>query len=375
MGVFLGQESKGVSDVDVFHEFLDDVKKSMKLVRIVSCFDVESLTAGGLLFKVLKSMELSVEILPDYTPPTTELGVKVLGINIPHTECDECVIFQSSSEAQVSRVKHKTLVRYTSLLSGLINLLREFMPISRELKYLVASATYVKYIPRIKELKMSEEDKGFLNSLASEGLLEVAEAPITPYFTSPTHTLAMGVDPYVPSNMVRESVSETLKLLSEFYKVPQDKMRLKTYTIKHGWFVRDLTTLAYFITWLLDVKGFEGYVSSAINSNYMRNYYLHYIRSIKEMKERIDTLISEKPNTAKTKNLIVRGNPSNLSATLISKVLWGLNLLEPSKTQVVLEYGGKYYVSMASLTQKDRKTLVSKHPTQGGYIVLSEAPA
>lgn len=364
-----------VSDVDVFHEFLDDVKKTRKLVRVVACFDIESLTAGGLLFKVLKSMELNVEVLPDYLPSLTELGVRILGVNIPHTECDECIVFQTSSEAQVSRVKHKTIVRYTSLLSGLINLLREFMPVSKELKYLVASATYVKYVPRIKEFKMSEEDKGFLNSLTSEGLLEVAEAPVTPYFTSPAQTLAMGIDLYVPSSMVRDSLSEALKLLSEFYKIPQEKMKLKTYTIKHGWFVRDLTTLAYFITWLLDVKGFEGYVTSAINSNYMRNYYLHYVKSIKEMKERVDTLITEKIDVTKTKNLVVRGNPSNLSATLISKVLWGLNVLDPSKTQVVIEHGGKYYVSMASLTQKDRKALASKHPTQGGYVVLSELPS
>lgn len=368
------QEGKSISDVDVFHEFLDDVKKTKKLVRIVACFDVESLTAGSLLFKVLKSMELNVEILPDYVPSVAELGVKILGVNIPHTECDECVVFQTSSEVQVSRVKHKTIVRYTSLLSGLISLLREFIPISKELKYVVASATYVKYVPRIKELRMSEEDKGFLNSLAGEGLLEVTEAPVIPYFTSPTQTLAMGIDPYVPSNIVRESLSETLKLLSEFYKISQDKMRFKTYMFKHSWFVRDVTTLAYFIMWLLDVKGFEGYVASIINSNYMRSYYLRYLRSIKEVKERVDTLISEKLNSARGKNIVIKGDPSNLSATLVSKVLWGLNILEPSKTQVVIEHNGKYYVSMASLTQKDRRALTSKYPTHGGYVVLSEVP-
>lgn len=364
-----------VSDVEVFHEFLDDVKKTRKLVRIVTYFDVESLTASGLLFKVLKSMELNVEVLPDYVPSLAELGVRVLGVNVPYTECDECIVFQTSSEAQVSRVRHKTIVRYASLLSGLINLLREFMPVSKELKYLAASAAYVKYVPRIKEFKVSEEDRELLNSLTSEGLLEVAEVPVTPYFTSPTQTLVMGIDLYVPSSMIRDSLSETLKLLSEFYKVPQEKMRLKTYTIKHGWFVRDLTTLSYFITWLLDVKGFEGYVTSVVNSNYMRSYYLHYLKSIKEIKERVDTLITEKIDMTKTKNLVIKGDPSNLSSTLVSKVLWGLNLLDPGKTQVVIEHGRKYYVSMASLTQKDRRSLVSKHPIQGGYVVLSELPS
>jgi len=373
--VFLVQESKNLSDIDVFHEFLDDVKKTRKLVRVVTCFDIESLTASGLLFKALKSMELNAEVLPDYASPTTELGVKVLGVNIPHTECDECIVFQTSSEAQVARAKHRVVVRYTSLLSGLINLLREFMPVSKELRYVAASATYSKYMPRIKELKMSEEDKEFLNSLINEGLLEVSEVSIIPYFTTSSQTLAMGIDPYVPSNMIREGLSETLKFLSDLYRVPQDKMRLKTYVIKHGWFVRDLASLAYFTTWLLDVKGFEGYISSTINSNYMRYYYLHYVKNIKELKECVDPLISEKPNTAKTKNIVIKGNPSNLSATLISKILWGLNLLEPSKTQVVIEYGGKYYVSMATLTQKDRRALTSKYSIKGGYIVLNEVPA
>ncbi len=369
MGVFLVQGS--ISDVDAFHEFLDNVKKSGALVRIVSCFDAESLTAGSLLFKVFRSMDINAEILPDYVPSTTELGVRVLGINIPPAECDECVVFQSSSETQVSRVKNKTIIRYSSLLPELINLLVEFTPVSRELKYVAASATYAKYLPRIKELKMSTEDKNFLSSLVNEGLLEVAEAPVTPYFTTPTQTIAMGIDLYVPSSMVRESLSDTLKLLPDLYKVPQDKMRLKTYVIKHAWFVKDLTTLAYFITWLLDVRGFEGFIASTINTNYMRNYYLHYVRSIKSMKEHVDKLISEKTNTTKAKNLIISGDPSNISATILSKVLWGLNILDPSKTQVVIEYDKKYYVSMASLTQKDRRTLTTKNPTHGGYVVLS----
>jgi len=373
--VFLVQNSRSIADVDVFHELLEDVKKNRKLVKIIACFDVESLAAGGLLFKVLKSMELDTEILPDHVPSITELNIRVLGINIPHTECDACIIFQTSSEAQVSRLKNNTVVRYPSLLPGLINLLREFMPVSKELKYVAASATYAKYMPRIKELRLGEEDKEFLETLVSEGLLEAVEAPIIPYFTSQTQTLTMGIDPYVPSNLVRESLSETLRLLSDFYKAPLDKMRLKTYVIKHGWFVRDLTTLAYFITWLLDVKGFEGYVSSVINSNYMRNYYLHYMKSIKEMKECVDNLINERPNTTKVKNVIVKGDPSTLSTTLIGKVLWGLNILDPSKTQVVIEYGRKYYVSLASLTQKNRKGLVSKHSIQGGYVVLNEVPS
>lgn len=372
--MFLSQESKKISDVDVFHEFLNEVKESKKLVRIVSYFDIESLTACGLLFKVLKSMELSVEVLPDYLPSTMELDVKVLGINIPHAECDECLVFQGSGESQVARLKHKSIVRYASLLSGLVDLLREFMPLSKESRYVVASAIYTKYLPRIKELKINEEDKKFFDSLINEGLLEFTEIPVTPYFTLPSHTLVLGIDPYIPLSMVRENLSEVLKLLSDFYKIPQDKMRLKTYLIKHGWFVKDLATLAYFVTWLLDVKGFEGYVSSIINSNYMRSHYLHYIKSIKEMKEHIDTLINEKPNTTKIKNLVIRGNPSNLSATLISKILWGLNILEPSKTQVVIEYGGKYYVSMTTLTQKDRRTLTPKYPIQGGYVILSEVP-
>lgn len=369
MGVFLVQES--ISDVDAFHEFLDNARKSGALVRIVACFDAESLTAGGLLFKVLKSMNVNVEILPDYVPSTTELGVRILGVNIPPTECDECVVFQSSSETQVSRMKNKTIIRYSSLLSELINLLEEFTPVSRELKYVAASVTCAKYVPRIKELRMSAEDKNFLNSLVNEGLLEVAEAPITPYFTTPTQTIAMGVDLYVPSSMVRESLSDTLKLLPDLYKVPQEKLRLKTYVIKHAWFVKDLTTLAYFITWLLDVRGFEGFVASTINTNYMRNYYLHYVRSIKSMKEHIDKLISEKTNTTKTKNLIISGDPNSLSTTVVSRVLWGLNILDPSKTQVVIEYDKKYYVSMTSLTQKDRRTLAAKNPTRGGYVVLS----
>jgi hypothetical protein len=373
--VFLVQSSKSIADVDVFHELLEDVKKSGKLVKITACFDVESLAAGGLLFKVLKSMELDAEILPDYVPSITELNVRVLGVNIPHTECDACIVFQTSSEAQVSRLKNSTVVRYPSLLPGLINLLREFMAVSKELKYVAASATYAKYIPRIKELRLSEEDREFLSTLVSEGLLEAVEAPIIPYFTSQTQTLAMGIDPYVPSSLVRESLSETLRLLSDFYKAPLDKMKLKTYVIKYGWFVRDLTTLAYFLTWLLDVKGFEGYVSSVINSNYMRNYYLHYVKSIKEMKERVDSLISEKPNTTKAKNVVIRGDPSTLSTTLIGKVLWGLNVLDPSKTQVVIEYGGKYYVSLASLTQKNRRESASKHGIQGGYAVLGEVPS
>lgn len=93
------QSSKSIADVDVFHELLEDVKKSGKLVKITACFDVESLAAGGLLFKVLKSMELDAEILPDYVPSITELNVRVLGVNIPHTECDACIVFQTSSEA------------------------------------------------------------------------------------------------------------------------------------------------------------------------------------------------------------------------------------------------------------------------------------
>lgn len=47
------QNSRSIADVDVFHELLEDVKKNRKLVKIIACFDVESLAAGGYYLRFL----------------------------------------------------------------------------------------------------------------------------------------------------------------------------------------------------------------------------------------------------------------------------------------------------------------------------------
>lgn len=366
--------SREVTDAEVFRNFLEDVKKHAKLTRVVASFDVESLTASGLLFKVLKLMELDVEALPDYITPGIEVGVKSLGLNIPHTECDECLVFQASNVNQVALVKHNYVVRYESLIPGIISLLNEFTSISKEMKAVAASAIHSKYLPRIRELKPSEREREFIDKLYDEGLLEVMDAPILPHSATSMYASTAGVDFYVPVGMVRENLSETLSIIANTYKVQPEKLKLKTYITRFSWFVRDLTTLAYLIIWLLDVKGFEGYLSSIINLSYLRNYYLEFVGSIKDMKACLDPVISEGVSVPKTnKYLVVKGDPAKLSATVMSKVLWGFNAIDPSKTPVVLEHGGRHYVPLAHFTQNVRRKLTSKYVVQGGYLVTPNA--
>lgn len=367
------QSDKAITDVEAFHGFLDDIRKSRKLTRIVSGFDIESITAGGILFKAINSMELDVEFLPDYISPGVDIGTKVIGVNIPHTSCGECLVFLTSSANQTSYLKHNYVIRYTSVLPGVTNLLSEFVPISKETKILVASALCSKYIPRLKELRPSEDEKEFLNKLGSEGLLESVDAPLLPYFTSSTHASSIGLDPYVPLSAAKESVSETLATVATTYKIPQDRLKLKTYLIKFNWFVRDLTTLAYFITWLLDVKGYEGYLSSMISPGHLRKYYLEFMKNITYMKTCLEPVLSGGAEASKLKYLTVKGDPTRLSASLVGKVLWGLNILDPSKTPVIIEYGGKHYIPLNYLNQGGRRTLAPRYAVQGGYLVVPSA--
>ncbi len=368
------QTNREMSDVEVFRNFLEDVKKHAKLARVITGFDAESLTAGGLLFKVLRSMELDVEVLPDYITPGIEVGVKSLGLNIPHTECDECLVFQTSNVNQVALVKHNYVVRYDSLIPGIIGLLSEFTSINKEMKAVAASAIHSKYLPRIRELRPNEREREFIDKLCSEGLLEVTDVPTLPHSTTPIHASVAGIDFYVPLSTVRESLSETLSIIANTYRVQQEKLRLKTYLIRFSWFVRDLTTLAYFIIWLLDVKGFEGYLPSIVNMSYLRSHYLEFVGGIKDMKACLDPVISEGVGALKTnKYLAVKGDPAKLSATVMGKVLWGFNVIDPLKTPVVLEHGGRHYVPLAHFTQNVRRRLTGRYVVQGGYLVTPNA--
>lgn len=341
---------------------------------IVSSFDVESITAGGMLFKAINSMELEVEFLPDYVSSGVEIGTKVVGVNIPHTSCDECLVFQTSNTNQASHLKHNYVIRYTSILPGIMNLLSEFVPISKETKILAASAICSKYIPRLKELRPSEDEREFLNRLGSEGLLESVDAPLVPYSTPTAYATSIGLDPYVPSAVAKESVSETLATVAATYKIPQDRLKLRTHLIKFNWFARDLTTLAYFVTWLLDVKGYEGYISSMISSGHLRKYYLEFMKNIKYMKSCLEPVLSGGVEAARLKYLAIKGDPTRISASLVGKVLWGFNILDPFKTPVVIEHNGKHYIPLNYLSQNTRRTLVPRYGVQGGYLIVPSAP-
>ncbi|MEM4486600.1 MAG: hypothetical protein QW116_05150 [Zestosphaera sp.] len=367
------QPNRVITDVEAFHSFLNEIRKSGRLVRVVSSFDVESITAGGVLFKALNSMELDAEFLPDYISLSADIAARVIGINILNTDCSECLIFQASSTNQTSLLKRNYVVRYTSLLPGITNLLNEFVPISKEIKVLVASAVCAKYIPRLKELNPSDHEKEFLSKLGSEGLLESVDAPLVPYFTSPTYTADMGLDPYITLTAAKGSLSETLTAVAAVYKIPQDRLKLKTHLIKFSWFVRDLTTLAYFMTWLLDVRGYEGYLSSMISPGHLRKCYLEFIRNIKYMKSCLEPVLSEGVEASKVKYVVIKGDPARLSATVIGKVLWSFNLIDPSKTPVIIEYSGKHYIPLSYLTQNTRRASAPKYVVQGGYLIVPNA--
>ncbi len=370
------QASEGLTSSEAIRRFIDEVKESRKLIRIITSYDLESLTASAMLGKMLKYLDIPFEILPDYEKAPLSSDVKVLGVNILASECDECLILQTSATEAVSKVKYNLVLRYTSLLPGVLDLVSEFGPVSKETKVLALSSLLSKYLPRVKAPTLNERERSFLEILKEDGVVEVFKdfTLIGASYLPPQMALSYSLDIFVPSKYLSENIESSLSKISKDFNIPPDKLRSEVYLTKFDFFTRDVYMITYMLIWLADVKGFHKLLTSLFNNTLLRYEYMDFLNSIKYLREVVDSIVDSRGQNVKTvKNIaVVSAEPTKVSSNILHKVLLSLNLINQGKNFLAFENLKKYYIPLTALSASKRQLLAQKGVIIGGYLELSD---
>ncbi len=370
------QASEGLTSSEAIRRFIDEVKESRKLIRIITSYDLESLTASAMLGKMLKYLDIPFEILPDYEKAPLSSDVKVLGVNILASECDECLILQTSTTEAVSKVKYNLVLRYTSLLPGVLDLVSEFGPVSKETKVLALSSLLSKYLPRVKAPTLNERERSFLEILKEDGVVEVFKdfTLIGASYLPPQMALSYSLDIFVPSKYLSENIESSLSKISKDFNIPPDKLRSEVYLTKFDFFTRDVYMITYMLIWLADVKGFHKLLTSLFNNTLLRYEYMDFLNSIKYLREVVDSIVDSRGQNVKTvKNIaVVSAEPTKVSSNILHKVLLSLNLINQGKNFLAFENLKKYYIPLTALSASKRQLLAQKGVIIGGYLELSD---
>ncbi|PUA33486.1 MAG: hypothetical protein B7O98_03455 [Zestosphaera tikiterensis] len=371
------QASEKLTPSEVIHRFIDEVKETKKLVRIVTSYDLESLTASAMLGKMLKHLEIPFEVLPDYERIPLTPDAKVIGINIPASECDECLILQTSTTESVSKVRYNVVLRYTSLLPGVLDLISEFTPVSKEMKALVLASILSKYLPRVKAPALNERDRNFLEVLSNDGVVEISKnlTLIGVSYLPPQTALLYSLDLFIPSKYLSENIENALSKVSKDFNIPSDKLREEVYLTKFDFFSKDIHMVTYMLLWLTDVKGFHGLLTSLFNNALLRYEYMRFLSDIKYLRDVVDLIINSRGQTIKNvKNIpVVNVEPTKASSNVLYRILSALNIINQNKGFLAFESFGKYYVPLSALNTSKRQSLIQKGAAVvGGYLELSD---
>ena len=357
---------------DVFRNFLQEVKEKHERIRIITAPDPQSSSVAGLISRLLKTSEIEFELVSELNAPQYLAETRIIGINIPSKSCNNCLIFESGGSNLTFKVGNNYLFRYIVLTKGIIELISEFDIVPKEVKAILAATSLVNHLPRLKKGKLSEEESLFLRSLVDEGVLSLVKGPpIINWGVSPVaEAVRFSIDVLLPSKFMNKEVGKIdANSISAELGIPKESLVTNNYIIKPEIGIKDLYMASYVSLYFSDTIGPEGLASSLINTGfwswgcYRLTQMYPLIKSILESMEN---------NRVEKKNgyLLIKGDPSRVSASVISKVIEGIS--NKAKLRASLEWRGKYYIPISFLSRSERQFYLSKGELWRGYFRISD---
>ncbi len=364
---------EGVNAEETLRRVLQWGKEEKGLVRIISAGDPESAVTAGLIARLFKSSEIEFEIL-NYLPGISGIKVtdsKVIGVNIPTNECQECIIFQSAGSTSAVRIKFNYLIRLACLPAGILDLVSEFDIVPAEVKGMLVASMLALHTPRLLGRELSSAEKEFIKQLSNEGVLSVVKAPpIINWLNLPKEeAVRLSIDALLPNMFMSGVDAVDEESISKELGLTPDKLLNDNYYLKTGGVNLDLYLLSYVSYWLSDMVGSEGLASAVITPKFWDWGMYGLTRTYKSLKGILDA-VSSQGLEKKGGYFIVKANPREISLSVLAKVFTGLHLIDEGSI-LIGEWGRNYYVPIA-LMSKDHVKKFNEFSICGGYLCLTE---
>jgi len=366
-------------------KFINDVGRREGRVRLITSYDLDSVIAGGMLFKYAELNDIYCEYLtlidevPGDNVPTITLGFTVRNLT-------NGLQIIKGSQLAINKLGAIQVIHTPTISPFILKVLEEVMVITNDLRYLTLTAVLSRYVPRLKAVKFNEFERSYINELVDMNLVKIIKGPkIFEYsVTSIDRALSKSFDIFVPEYSGRQ-VSKDVKSLSEdelikeilskiqlvsSFKVSANEVVGENYITMQEWFFNDLYECLYALMSVADTYGIEYVLSATIIRTYIPWIKLYYRSVFNDITENVYSIISEK-NIQKVRGNLYKVTLKKLTPlTPISKVL--KSLLIPDNALVIYEYLGGYYIPLLGLDADVVKTLKNTSERVGGLLKLRD---
>ncbi len=350
-------------------ELLEYYRASKKPVSIAVSYDLRSAVSAGILVKVLRDlrMDFSIHTLPEVTLRERE---KIISFGTQLSDCNSCMFFLEGSSEVAYASGSNYIIKYPVLPIGTAKLLEEYTLVSKELKYLIASAIYSSYTPRLLSREMRKEDAEFLASMREEGLITMRKTlkVIGWDYMSPADAVRYSIDALIPKYFQEEveggvSEDEVIRELGD----SKEEAEGIAYIINEPWFYRDITEGSYALEFLADLQGLEAVISSVATPSLILWATLEFRESLRKLKEAL--------KTARGGGITPAGKFKSVELdefyppTVLTKVLRGLKLVGPQEV-VGVRCGEHLHLPLLLLAPNLRRELLSRGAVVKGGVLL-----
>ena len=251
-------------------KFINDVGRKEGRIRLITSYDLDSVVAGGMLFKYItlndtlcEYLSLIDEIPSDDTPTIT--------IGFASKNLTNSLQIIRGNQVSLHRLGATHIIHAPAISPFILKILEEVMVITNDLRYLASVAILSRYVPRLKAVKFNEFERDYINELVDMNLIKVIRGPkIFEYsVTNIDKALSKSLDIFVPGYSGRQvskdirSLSEdelTKDILSKIQTVSSLKISVndvigENYLIMQEWFFRDLYECLYALMSVADTYG------------------------------------------------------------------------------------------------------------------------
>jgi len=365
---------------EVIRRVIEEARKSEEVITLVLTYDVDVVTAGAILCRALRSLDTRYEIRPVYE---AELIDSNLIINISNKVIDRsgCVNIGSSDRDLALRHGLSYVIKYRNIAHSLRRILSEFTVLPKEINYLVYASVLSRHTPRILDMGLSDYEKEILDEGIESGLISKVAGPklinwgLVPLSDAVNKSFDILLPNYFLSNEAPRinDEDECVKLIATELNAEPERVRGNNYVTRRVWVVNDLYYLSYVLMYSVDVLGTDA-APIISNNNALTLATRKFQRSLRVIKEVINLGRPTKvkcPLLGGNAAILSRVNPKELSLTVLTKVLRGINYLGSDDVVIALD-SKNAYVPLQVINETYRSKIFEVASSViGGYAVVS----
>lgn len=380
MPLNLGVNVSSIDAEEVIRRLIEEAKRTNDVVTIFTSYDAYSIVSASILCRALRGLDIKYELFHEYHGDVIE-GNLVINIGGKVIDCSGCVNVSKGEQDTAVRRGLAYVIKYKVVEESLRKLLSEFTVLPKEVNYLIYASLLARHTPRIRDRGLTNKEKEVLENGINSGLISRVVGPkLINWSILPTNeALAKSFDILVPkfffrdisTNLNIKTSNECAELIASELGVNTDDVLGDNYFIRRPWIIYDLYYLSYVVMYSIDTLGTNA-VPLLTNMNSLTLVVRKFQKSLNKLRDVIDGKEKFQDTVSKYFKGVVSEwvNPREVSLTVITKVLMGINVLR--NEIVVAKVGKEVYVPLQVLSRDVRNNILSiALRIEGGYAVVN----